>query len=1183
MIKKILFIITILLIYFTGTSQNKIIVKVDTSAKIQQLTTNGNAGNVGITGGNSLTINVNDMDSVKTNEGLMSLTGSTAPYTYSSNTTGSTDLIMQQGTNITIVRSGNTLTFNSSGGGGGGGSGTVTSIDVVGSTGITATGGPITTSGTINLSVTDQTVTNEGLMSLTGTSASYLYNSNTTGSTGLTIAQGTNMTISRSGNTLTFNAAGGGGGGGSGTVTSIAIADGGGISVSGSPITTSGVITLTANDQSFSNELITSFSKPLGNTLRIVEAGVTRDVTISTNTPSEGQVLKWVSNQWQASTDLTGSGGGGGSTYTSGTGIIVDNTFFTISAIDASATNEIDQIGVSTSLSGGGRIMNYTGGFSNGTGTQLIINGSSASVSTSTNGGAITWTLPDASSTNELQDLTSTGNTFTLSDGGGSPLIAKSGTASDGKVLKWLTGQWVYGDDNNNTYTAGGGIGISGGNVISATDASITNELVTSFTKSSGNVLRLTDAGGNKDVNISNNTPYSGAVLKWDGGTSQWIASDDLTSGGGGGGGTYTAGVGISISGTDVISNTGDLSSTNEAQTLTSSGNTFILNAISGVGGGTVSIAKSGTASSGKVLKFNGTDWAYGDDDNTTYTAGSGLNLTGTQFTAVDANTTNEGLMSLTGTGPYTYNSNTSGSTPLLIAAGSGVSITRSVNTLTFASTVTDTDAQNLGSSASGTDRTITITGGTSTTFSVADNDNNSSNEIQSLTLGTFGGGILPLNPTVGGTGVNITQGSGIELVRNSASQFTINNTSLNTDAQNLGSSASGTDRTITITGGTSTTINVADNDNNPTNEAQTISKTGNVATLTNVSGSGGGTFNISQTVTPTSGQVLEWDGAQWNAALDDNTTYSAGSGLNLVGTTFSAVDISSTNEAQSLTTGTNQILLNAISGVGGGTVNLKTVNGTTILGSGDITVSSTNIYTTSGTIPTSTTRIVTIPSSSSLELGSISSAFLDLSNETAEAQLSYGSGGSFYAYSGGFGIETSSTNNTGIQGTSSGLQVYTSNGNDGTIGQVLTSNGTYAQWQTPTAPPLDGIATQSTTFATVANGGELPLFPGGSLSSVSSFSGNGFVKGVSTGVYEVNVVVNPTSSDADGFVQLGLYRSGTLVHNVKLYNHISGEAAGDVIYTFLTDQNSGTFTVRNTSGASIGFDIKRVTVKRVL
>jgi hypothetical protein len=41
----------------------------------------------------------------------------------------------------------------------------------------------------------------------------------------------------------------------------------------------------------------------------------------------------------------------------------------------------------------------------------------------------------------------------------------------------------------------------------------------------------------------------------------------------------------------------------------------------------------------------------------------------------------------------------------------------------------------------------------------------------------------------------------------------------------------------------------------------------------------------------PTAGQVLEWDGAAWGPASDDTTTYTAGNQLDLVGTTFDVLE----------------------------------------------------------------------------------------------------------------------------------------------------------------------------------------------------------------------------------------------------------------------------------------------------
>jgi hypothetical protein len=60
-------------------------------------------------------------------------------------------------------------------------------------------------------------------------------------------------------------------------------------------------------------------------------------------------------------------------------------------------------------------------------------------------------------------------------------------------------------------------------------------------------------------------------------------------------------------------------------------------------------------------------------------------------------------------------------------------------------------------------------------------------------------------------------------------------------ELQDLGSSVSGTNRTLTISGGTGTTISVADNDNDSTNEIQILSKSGTTVTLSN----GGGSVSV--------------------------------------------------------------------------------------------------------------------------------------------------------------------------------------------------------------------------------------------------------------------------------------------------------------------------------------------------
>ena len=106
-------------------------------------------------------------------------------------------------------------------------------------------------------------------------------------------------------------------------------------------------------------------------------------------------------------------------------------------------------------------------------------------------------------------------------------------------------------------YVAGTGIDITGSTISNTGDLSSTNELNTSFSVSGSN-LALTDAGGTINVPVSSIAPVQ----------------------------AVSAGTGISISGTTTraITNTGDLSATNEIQTLSLSGSDLSLS----LGGGTV-------------------------------------------------------------------------------------------------------------------------------------------------------------------------------------------------------------------------------------------------------------------------------------------------------------------------------------------------------------------------------------------------------------------------------------------------------------------------------------------------------------------------------------------------------------------------------------------------------------------
>ena len=93
------------------------------------------------------------------------------------------------------------------------------------------------------------------------------------------------------------------------------------------------------------------------------------------------------------------------------------------------------------------------------------------------------------------------------------------------------------------------------------------------------------------DLNdVQSTSPANGQVLKWNG--TAWVPATDANT-------AYTAGSGISISGSS-ISNTGDLSSTNELQTLSISGNQLSIS-----NGNSVSLATS------SIWSTNGTSATY--------------------------------------------------------------------------------------------------------------------------------------------------------------------------------------------------------------------------------------------------------------------------------------------------------------------------------------------------------------------------------------------------------------------------------------------------------------------------------------------------------------------------------------------------------------------------------------------
>ena len=119
-------------------------------------------------------------------------------------------------------------------------SGTVTSVDVSGgSTGVTFSGGPITTSGTITMAGT-LAIANGGTGATSTPTNGQLLIGNGSNYTPANLTAGTNITITNGSGTITISATGG-----SGSVISVDGSGGStGLTLTGGPITTSGTLTL---------------------------------------------------------------------------------------------------------------------------------------------------------------------------------------------------------------------------------------------------------------------------------------------------------------------------------------------------------------------------------------------------------------------------------------------------------------------------------------------------------------------------------------------------------------------------------------------------------------------------------------------------------------------------------------------------------------------------------------------------------------------------------------------------------------------------------------------------------------------------------------------------------------------------------------------------------------------------
>lgn len=172
----------------------------------------------------------------------------------------------------------------------------------------------------------------------------------------------------------------------------------------------------------------------------------------------------------------------------------------------------------------------------------------------------------------------------------------------------------------------------------------------------------------------------------------------------------------------------------NNGQTVTFNGTTWVPSNITvnsasplqgtGTSGSPLTVI-NGTAA-GQILKWNGTAWALGSDNGDVYTAGTGINITGSTISNTgDLEVDNEGLIDIQAGGANTAEiiSNTAGSTPIVVAGGTGITVSENLGT----STITVTNAA--------PDQTVSISGsgisvsGTYPSFALTASDISAINE----------------------------------------------------------------------------------------------------------------------------------------------------------------------------------------------------------------------------------------------------------------------------------------------------------------------------------------------------------------------------------------------------------------------------------------------------------------------
>ncbi len=466
-----------------------------------------------------------------------------------------------------------------------------------------------------------------------------------------------------------------------------------------------------------------------------------------------------------------------------------------------------------------------------------------------------------------------------------------STTPTSGQVLEYnsTSSKWVPTTlPNGTTYTAGGGVTISGSKISADSNTAVWN------------------ANKIQGKNISPKAPSDNQVLKYNNGLGEWTAATDT--------GVYTASNGVSISGTTISgAYTAGGGVTISGAKISADSNNAVWNANKLEG----TALSSTTPTSGQVLEYNSTSskWVPTTlSSGTTYTAGGGVTISGSKISA-DSNTAVWNANKLEGTALSSttptsgqvleYNSTSSKWVPTTLSSGttytagggvtiSGSKISADSNTAVWnANKIQGRDISlkapsnnevlkynsGLGEWTAATDTGIyTGSNGVSisgTTISGAYAGSNGVSVSGSTISGNYsaGGGV-----TISGSKISADSNTAVWNADKLEGTALSSSTPSNGQVLQYNSSASKWEP-ATLSGGSSYTAGGGITISGSTITADSTHAVWNANKLQG--------NNISAT-SPATKQVLKWNGTSWAPANDSTTTYTGSNGVSVSGTTIS-------------------------------------------------------------------------------------------------------------------------------------------------------------------------------------------------------------------------------------------------------------------------------------------------------